>query len=218
MVTVLGPFRAIRPSTAEGVPLTRFLQAGAPDSDYPSIHQVLDVERRPSDRNRHVAHMRAAALLAGWRRQGLLAADRSPSFYMWGTADGAALAGTAELSALPQTAAEPAACREKKAFLEATGMLVEMPVLGRYDLPHLEPHPLDSTGGGSIGAVPWLGTLEVEGEPSLVAGSATLGACRMLFPDDAQVPVWLLGRGRVEAPPIGLLMWPWVEAAEEASR
>jgi len=215
-VATLHAFRALWPASHGGHSAADFLFDEPSDPEAPSAQRLTEMDRRDTDRSRFVSHMRAAALLAAWRRAGVFEAGSEPTLFAWRRNDQiVAVAGLVPPPELPLATPRPTEVREAKARLEALGAVVEMPVLTAANLPDLEVRPLYDTPLGSLCSVLGLQKVMVEMAASDMAGSEIVGALDLIFQGSAEgrrgIPVWIRSGTHDFRPPVGSLLWPWVE-------
>lgn len=221
MIT-LRAFRALWPASYGRASAADFLFAEPSDPDAPSVHRLCEMDRRETDRSRFVTHMRTAALLAAWRREGVFVASDQPKLFAWQRGGQImAISGLADLDDLPLRALSPAVVRDTKARLEALGAVFELPILTAPNLPDLSLQTLYDTPQGSLCSVLDLEQVTLSADAATLSGSEIAGALGLIFEGRAErggsTPVWIRsGTHEDFHPPIGALFWPWVDEPAEA--
>jgi len=194
-----------------------FLFGEPSNPEAPCVQRLRETQRRETDRSRFVSHMRAAALLAAWRRDGVFEAADEPMLFAWRRDDQvAAVAGLAHLAEIPNSGSSQTQIREAKARLEALGAAFELPILATASLPKLDVRPLYDTPKGSLCSILGIDQLTIDVEAGEVSGSEIAGAFGLIFRERAEgsrgIAVWIRSGKHADFHlPIGALLWPWVE-------
>lgn len=222
-MATLHAFRALWPSSRGGRSAAEFLLCEPADPETPYALRLSEVDRRETDRSRFVAHMRAASLLAAWRREGVFEGGHEPMLFAWRLHDEVlALAGLVASTHVPRANPKPTEIREAKARLEALGVVLEFPILAARSLPPLDVRSLYDTSQGSLCSVLGLAQATVELAADEMSGSEVAGALDLILQSRAEeergIPVWIRSATHDFYPPIGALLWPWVEELAGAPR